>query len=54
MQLIASGKWSKTEKRWNMVVALRHQPARTPLGPRRAAQRAAVVLLHYRAEQPKS
>ena len=24
MELIARGKWSKTNKQWNMVVALRH------------------------------
>lgn len=29
MQLIATGKWSKANKRWTMLVALR-RPASTP------------------------
>jgi len=40
MQLVALGKWSKTDKRWNLVVALR-RPAQTPSGssPSRAEGR---------------
>jgi hypothetical protein len=30
MQLIATGKWSKAEKRWKMVVALRRPPGSAP------------------------
>lgn len=33
MHLIATGKWSKEEKRWKMVVALR-PPGRRPEGSR--------------------
>jgi len=28
MQIIATGKWSKVEKRWNMLVALRRPTKR--------------------------
>jgi hypothetical protein len=34
MRLIASGKWSKEEGRWNMVVAMR-RPVETAAPPRR-------------------
>jgi len=44
-KVIATGKWSKAEKRWNMVVALR-RPSASSSGlppkraePRRGAQR---------------
>jgi hypothetical protein len=30
MQVIATGKWSKAEKRWKMVVALRRPPGSAP------------------------
>jgi hypothetical protein len=30
MQVVATGKWSKAEKRWKMVVALRRPPGSTP------------------------
>jgi hypothetical protein len=40
MQLIATGKWSKAEKRWNLLVALRRPPASTSgLSPKRAEPR---------------
>lgn len=32
MQLIATGKWSKTLKRWQMVVALRRPAKDAPAG----------------------
>lgn len=32
MKLIAIGKWSKADKRWNMVVALR-KPGGSPAAP---------------------
>ena len=40
MQILALGKWSKADKRWNVVVALR-RPAGTPSGssPSRAEGR---------------
>ena len=30
MQVVAIGKWSKAEKRWKMVVALRRPPGSAP------------------------
>jgi hypothetical protein len=38
MQLIATGKWSKAEKRWNLLVALRQPPGRTSNLPPKCAE----------------
>lgn len=45
-KLMATGKWSKAENRWNMVVALRRPPARAsdPAAAIRAEPRRATVL----------
>ncbi len=37
MKVFATGKWSKSEKRWNMVVAIR-RPGREVAANRRDAQ----------------
>jgi len=31
MQLMATGKWSKADKRWNMVVAMRRPAGTAPV-----------------------
>ncbi|HVM97074.1 MAG TPA: hypothetical protein VMT89_11830 [Candidatus Acidoferrales bacterium] len=43
MQLIASGKWLKQEKRWNMVVALRQKADAASAVVRKPPRRAAVL-----------
>jgi len=39
MQLVATGKWSKTEKRWKMLVALRRPSEGTDAASARARRR---------------
>ena len=36
--LMAMGKWSKADKRWNVVVALRRPSASTPASPPKRAE----------------
>lgn len=36
--LMATGKWSKADKRWNMVVALRRPSASTSVSPPKRAE----------------
>lgn len=43
MQLMAMGKWSKNEKRWRMVVALRASGRATAAAPTEVARRPGVV-----------
>lgn len=51
MQLIAKGKWSKEQKRWNMVVAM--QPGAEKASPveRKPPKPAAVVSLLSRLKR---
>ena len=39
MQVIATGKWSKSDEDWQMVVALRRPPLRVPRSPTRTPDR---------------
>jgi hypothetical protein len=39
MQLVATGKWSKEQKRWLMVVAMRRQSAAQTTRPGTSAKR---------------
>jgi hypothetical protein len=44
MKVIATGKWSKAEKRWNKVIALHRPPAGTSGSPlKRSEPRRAIA-----------
>ncbi len=51
MKLIATGKWSKEKKNWNMVVALPERLAAPSHGERKAPKRAPVVSLLSRSKK---
>lgn len=47
MQVLALGKWSKTDNRWNMVVALRRPESSARTANARPADRSAAATLRH-------
>ena len=53
MQMIASGKWSKTDERWNLVLALRRRTANTSRVPLMAADERKQPLQKRTRQRPR-
>lgn len=47
MQILATGKWSKAEKRWKMLVSLR-RPTANPAAPAAETRPSRATVLQFR------